>query len=102
MVNYFKYYSQGIVVILVSNWHVDSKLLTDYKCACHTHGCISVVYFDQGWMLRTPNAGQNSLMLHVFVEINPRFSYSQLFMGWKRVFTWRNVICNVCVLINEI
>ena len=28
--NYFKYYSQSIVVFLVSNWHVDSKLLTGY------------------------------------------------------------------------
>ena len=27
---YCKYYSQGIVVFLVSNAHVDSKLLTDY------------------------------------------------------------------------
>ena len=27
---YWKYYSQGIVVFLVSNGHVDSKLLTDY------------------------------------------------------------------------
>ena len=26
----FKYYSQGIVVSLVSNAHVDNKLLTDY------------------------------------------------------------------------
>ena len=27
---YCKYYSQGIVVFLASNWHFDSKLLTDY------------------------------------------------------------------------
>ena len=27
---YCKYYSQGNVVFLVSNAHVDSKLLTDY------------------------------------------------------------------------
>ena len=27
---YCKYYSQGIVVFLVSNVHVDSELLTDY------------------------------------------------------------------------
>ena len=27
---YCKYYSQGIVVFLVSNAHVDSRLLTDY------------------------------------------------------------------------
>ena len=28
--NYYKYYPHGIVVFLVSNAHVDSKLLTDY------------------------------------------------------------------------
>ena len=27
----FKYYSQGIVVFLVSNARIDSKLLTDYN-----------------------------------------------------------------------
>ena len=36
---YCKYYSQGIVVFLVSNAHVDSKLLTDYYWVKHSYLC---------------------------------------------------------------
>ena len=32
---YCKYYSQGIVVFLVSNAHVDSKLIIDYRQVCN-------------------------------------------------------------------